>query len=75
VDREVCTHCGREVYTKDRCPECGLVFCEAHIDPKAHNCLVVALRNNESWQKRLLALEISVFIMVAACIWLLVNSH
>ena len=64
VALRVCVVCGREVYADDRCPGCGLAFCEEHLPPGSHNCIDAAQKRNERRNWLFLGLEVFVFLLV-----------
>ena len=37
---ELCYYCGKETSNPIKCPYCGLKFCDEHLDPTAHNCIM-----------------------------------
>jgi cell division protein FtsL len=69
----VCYHCGREIYSVVRYHKCGLSFCDEHLPPKTHSCLVRDQERNERAEKIFLGLEIIVLAVVASFIYYLVN--
>ena len=70
---EVCYHCGRQLYAVDKCPHCGLSFCEKHMNPEAHMCLAFAKQRERRSEVFFLGLELCVFAMVAGSIYFLTH--
>jgi uncharacterized membrane protein YvbJ len=66
-------HCGKELEDVERCPECGLTFCEEHLPPEVHSCLVRDQERNERAEKFFLSVEIIVLAIVVSFISYLVN--
>ncbi len=72
---DVCYRCGRRLYTKERCPRCGLTFCEEHLPPDRHDCLAVAEEQGRRRSRLFYALEVAVFLVIAGVILWLVNQR
>jgi hypothetical protein len=70
---EVCYHCGRQLYAVDKCPHCGLSFCEKHMHPDEHLCLAFAKQRERRSEVFFLGLELCVFAMVASSIYFLTH--
>jgi predicted amidophosphoribosyltransferase len=70
---EVCYKCGRQLYAVDRCPHCGLTFCEKHMHPDAHLCLAFAKQRERRGEVFFLGLELCVFVIVAMSIYFITH--
>jgi hypothetical protein len=72
---DVCYRCGRRLYSPDRCPVCGLTFCEEHLPPEKHDCLVVAERRGKKRSRIFSMLEFTAFLVILALVWWFVNHR
>ncbi len=70
---EVCYRCGRRLYSVERCPRCGLTFCEEHLPPEKHDCLAMAEDEGRKRARLYGVIEVGVFLLVLAVVWWLVN--
>ena len=72
---DVCYKCGKRIYSPDRCPRCGLTFCEEHIPPEKHECLAVAEAKGQKRSQLVTVLEVVLFLIVAGLVWWVVNRN
>jgi len=72
---DVCYRCGRRVYSPDRCPHCGLTFCEEHLPPEKHECLVIAEKKGTQRSRLFSLLELAFFLLILVLVWWLVNQQ
>jgi len=72
---DVCYKCGKRIYSPDRCPHCGLTFCEEHMPPEKHDCLAVAEEKGQKRGRNIQIIEVVLFALLAFVIWWLVNHR
>jgi len=72
---DVCYKCGKRIYSPDRCPHCGLTFCEEHMPPEKHDCLAVAEVKGQKRSRNIQIIEVVLFALLAFVIWWLVNHR
>lgn len=72
---DVCYRCGRQLYSPERCSSCGLTFCDEHLPPEKHDCLVDAEREGRRRARLISYLEVALFLLLLGVVWWLVNHR
>ena len=71
---DVCYRCGRRLYSPERCPKCGLTFCDEHLPAEKHDCLVDAEREGKKRAKLFSYVELTLFLLLLLVVGWLVNK-
>jgi hypothetical protein len=72
---DVCYRCGKRLYSPDRCPYCGLTFCEEHMPSEKHKCIAVAQEKGQKRNRLFSLIEVAAFLLLAGVIWWFVNRN